>query len=401
MINKDKLLVLADDFSGAAEIGGIAHRYGLTTEIQLSLDTGTSADVVVFDTNTRSLSESEAVKKSLEIAAQLKDIDKPFNLFKKIDSVLRGHLVAELSVLQQCLNFRRILLMPGNPTRGRKIVGGEYFVHGIKLHDTVFSTDPDFPISSSFIADRLNTADPALHHVHIGQHDPIPTSGIVTGDIESKDDLKNYVAGTDANDLCCGAAELFETYVEHLGFKEKESDRQNVENDFEFTMIVNGSTVRSASEKAWLVNSNIPIHPCPGEFEGREFLLHDDAVLTWFQEILTSLHLHKVAAVIIDHPIQHNKSLSEKFLHYFVALMDYINTNIPLDRIHWYLTGGATASALIRSLNVDRLAVMKEVAPGVVSLMLPTQSSKLGCVTVKPGSYEWPTILRNCTKRHN
>ena len=61
------LLVLADDFSGAAEIGGVAHRYGLKTEIQLKLNANSTADIIVLDTDTRSLSESDAVTKISEI----------------------------------------------------------------------------------------------------------------------------------------------------------------------------------------------------------------------------------------------------------------------------------------------------------------------------------------------
>src|SRR5688572_21220535 len=101
------IFVLADDFSGAAEIGGIGHRYGLRTEIQLSLDLNTTADLVVLDAETRSLSEGEAIRKVLETGIELKQWNKPFYLFKKIDSVMRGHLVPELNALQDCFAFNR------------------------------------------------------------------------------------------------------------------------------------------------------------------------------------------------------------------------------------------------------------------------------------------------------
>ena len=93
------VFVLADDFSGAAEIGGIGHRYGLRTEIQLKLDIDSRADLVVLDTDTRSLTEDEATKKIFDIATALKKWNRPFHLFKKIDSVMRGHLIPELNAL--------------------------------------------------------------------------------------------------------------------------------------------------------------------------------------------------------------------------------------------------------------------------------------------------------------
>ena len=125
------VFVLADDFSGAAEIGGIGHRYGLRSEVQLTLDLNTTADLMVLDTNTRSLSEDEAAKIMLDLGIALKKWNTPFYLFKKIDSVMRGHLIPELNALQNCLNFNRILLLPANPGRGRKITRGEYLINGV------------------------------------------------------------------------------------------------------------------------------------------------------------------------------------------------------------------------------------------------------------------------------
>ena len=94
------------------------------------------------------------------------------------------------------------------------------------------------------------------------------------------------------------------------------------------------------------------------------------SLIAWFQKVLDTLQTRKVAVVTIDHPVQQNKILSEKFLKYFVELMTYITQNIPLNKIHFCLTGGATASALIRHCTNDKLFVKGEIAPGVVSLAL-------------------------------
>ena len=165
------VFVLADDFSGAAEIGGIGHRYGLRTEIQLSLDLNTTADLVVLDTGTRSLNEGEAIKKILDTGIALNQWNKPFHLFKKIDSVMRGHLIPELNALQDCFAFNRILLMPANPGRDRKIIDGEYLINGVRLHETVFARDPDFPVTSSKIGERINSYTATLKHAHVAPYD--------------------------------------------------------------------------------------------------------------------------------------------------------------------------------------------------------------------------------------
>ncbi len=388
------VIVLADDFSGAAEIGGIGHSYGLGTEVQLSLDLNTAADLVVLDTDTRSLSEGEAAKKIFDTGTALKKWNKPFYLFKKIDSVMRGHLIPELDALQDCFNFNRILLMPANPGRGRKIIGGEYLINGVKLHETIFASDPDFPVLSSKIRERIGSYTATLKHVHITAGDIPPPGSIVTGDIESKVDLKNYVAALGQDDMCCGAAELFEAFLEHLRFSRRPESAWGMElSKSEFTLIINGSTVKNQNEKDEYNRLNIPQLPLPGDFKNVEFCLSQDIANEWFQKVLDTLQTRKVAVVTIDHPVQQNKILSEKFLKYFVELMTYITRNIPLNKIHFCLTGGATASALIRHYTNDKLFVKGEIEPGVVSLALNADGMQQGWFTVKPGSYPWPPRL--------
>jgi D-threonate/D-erythronate kinase len=388
------VFVLADDFSGAAEIGGIGHRYGLRTEIQLSLDLNTTADLVVLDTGTRSLNEGEAIKKMLDTGRELKQWNKRFYLFKKIDSVMRGHLIPELNALQDCFAFNRILLMPANPGRDRKIIDGEYRINGIRLHETIFAMDPDFPVSSSVISERISSYTATLKHVHITHSDSLPSCSIVTGDIESKIDLKNYAAAARENDLCCGAAEFFESFLENLGFSPQPKNPSGIQlNRSEFTLFINGSTVKNRNERDAFDRLNVPQLSLPGNFRSLEFQWPEDKGMDWFQRVLSALHARKVAVVTIDHPVQHNKILSEKFLEYFVELLAYITQNIAENNIHFCLTGGATASAMIKHYSAGKLFVKGEIAPGVVSLVMNGDGGRQACFTVKPGSYAWPSIL--------
>ena len=97
--------------------------------------------------------------------------------------------------------------------------------------------------------------------------------------------------------------------------------------------------------------------------------------------------------ITIDHPVQHDKLLSEKFLNYFVELMQYITSEMDMTRIHFCLTGGATASSIIRQLGEGTWSVKKEIVPGVVTLVMNKHGIPQGIFTVKPGSYPWPASL--------
>ena len=58
------IAVIADDFTGAAEIGGIGLKYGLNVIIETKVQEVSEADLLVIATDTRSLSADQA---SLEI----------------------------------------------------------------------------------------------------------------------------------------------------------------------------------------------------------------------------------------------------------------------------------------------------------------------------------------------
>jgi uncharacterized protein YgbK (DUF1537 family) len=85
------IAVIADDFTGAAELAGISLKYGLKIELSLGKENATNADILIISTNSRSLGKADALhvtKKAVQNLAALK----PSFIYKKIDSVLRGHL---------------------------------------------------------------------------------------------------------------------------------------------------------------------------------------------------------------------------------------------------------------------------------------------------------------------
>ena len=83
------ILVIADDITGAAELGGIGLRYGLRVLVADDIPANNETDLLVVYTNTRSLKRSEAVKEMEKLAKKAK-ILAPSLFYRKTDSVLRG-----------------------------------------------------------------------------------------------------------------------------------------------------------------------------------------------------------------------------------------------------------------------------------------------------------------------
>ena len=73
-------------------------------------------------------------------------------IFKKVDSVLRGHPRAEIEAILGVTGQPRALLIPANPSRGRVIVGGKYLMDGVLLDKILCAHDPEFPRPSADLA---------------------------------------------------------------------------------------------------------------------------------------------------------------------------------------------------------------------------------------------------------
>ena len=94
------IVVIADDLTGAAEIAGIAWRNGLLVRMIMRLTrTIPTCDVLVIATNTRQATKAKAIKETDDLMHKLSMLDSPLFFYKKTDSALRGHIVAELNAM--------------------------------------------------------------------------------------------------------------------------------------------------------------------------------------------------------------------------------------------------------------------------------------------------------------
>ncbi len=137
-----RILILADDLSGAADCGVACAGAGLETLVALRhTDEEPVADVLSLDADTRSLAAEQAAKKIDQLMRGYA-ANSDLLLFKKIDSTLRGNVGAELAAALRALRDvrpgapRRIAIMaPAFPAIGRTTIDGTQFVHGQPLHN--------------------------------------------------------------------------------------------------------------------------------------------------------------------------------------------------------------------------------------------------------------------------
>ncbi|MCL6457391.1 MAG: four-carbon acid sugar kinase family protein [Gorillibacterium sp.] len=153
--------ILADDVTGANDTGIQFFEAGFPTQVWNEIDEslflrldGSARNggnsVVVFHTNTRAMTQAEAVDK---LRADVKRIplDKYAYIYKKIDSTMRGHVVSEIEVMMETGVFDAAVIVPAYPENGRRTIGGYHLVGTALLEDSAAAKDPHFPISESHL----------------------------------------------------------------------------------------------------------------------------------------------------------------------------------------------------------------------------------------------------------
>jgi len=158
-----KLLIIADDFTGALDTGVQLAACGAATLIttgNMSL-TGQDSDpdVLVLDAETRHLPPEKAYAAISEIAAKAGSLRIP-HIFKKTDSALRGNIGAELTALLHACGESQLPFIPAFPQIGRTTENGVHLINGVAVENSVFHADPFEPVRhsrvSQIIADQNN-----------------------------------------------------------------------------------------------------------------------------------------------------------------------------------------------------------------------------------------------------
>ena len=153
-----KLLVIADDFTGALDTGVQFSGKGIATKV-LSLFPAevealerVKAEVLVVDAQTRHLERQEAYERVCEIVKRAKEAGIPY-IYKKTDSGLRGNIGTELEAALLASGEQYLTFIPALPAMERITVNGIHYVEGIPIHESAFGRDPFEPVVSSNVKD--------------------------------------------------------------------------------------------------------------------------------------------------------------------------------------------------------------------------------------------------------
>ena len=372
------MIVIADDITGAAEIAGIAFARGAEVRLVCGSVCGVgnttySTDITtVIATDTRSMSEVEATAETKRISATFGSPKSKEVIFKKTDSALRGHVVAELTTLMEATGYERAVYLPANPSKGRIIRNGIYYINDVPIHETDFSFDPEFPARTSVLRERFPNAE--AHH-------------IIMPNAENEEDIRNAIAEyDDGKTIFAGAADLFNAMIGMGCGRLKESIAKHpipiiqAKNNSLFESVALQSLILCGSTQSKPLELGIPVAPMPQEiYDGSNDLsLWDTTAYEQEQHslILTIPHTHRTGKEVAVHL----RTVMAKITKQLVT------KHCPK---HLIIEVGATAWATLQALGWTEFTITAQLAPGVVQM----RATNGVFVTLKPGSYPWGTIL--------
>jgi len=383
--NKTNIMIgaIADDLTGAAEIGAVGLRHGLRAEVVLAGAPGGDADLICVDSDSRSCDPAEAAQRATKAALMLKNCGAEW-IYKKTDSVLRGNVTPEIEAIVKQLGLSGALLVPANPSLGRTIVKGQYFVRGQLIHLTNFAQDPTHPRSSPNVLELLDK--PTWLPISVSKSGgPLPERGIVIGEVASSEDVRNWAALRNNQWLMAGGAEFFGALL---------PPATSVPNPMLATgkeMFVCGSASEATRKfVARQAQHGVPVFSLPNElvitgaFDAPE-------VSTLAVRVVSTLRLEPRVILHVGLPQVKDVSLAAMLATHLVRVAEAVLRNANVGRV--FAEGGATAVALARGMGWHRLAVKSELAPGVVTLSVIGGAAEL--LTIKPGSYAWPATLHD------
>ena len=307
-----QLAILADDLTGALDAAAPFAARGMTVDV--ALHPGAVADmvhdgaqVVAVSTRSRDVAPLEA-RAAVALAAAA--LPPGVRLFKKIDSRLKGHIEAELSAL----DFSRVLVVPAIVDFGRVVKGGAV---------TGFGVERDIPVA------------PALGR--FVERSIIP-------DVSSDEEMRAALSQADEAWLLVGARGLAEALArQETGTEEPTAPA--LAGPRGILVVGSRDPITLAQVEALRGRANVMHLPAPNGVFDAGPVLGSEAGLILIQ------------AVPGDRAVSPDKVAANLAEHLRPLVADRCDT--------LFLTGGATAEAVLGAMGLDRMRLLGECLPGL------------------------------------
>lgn len=402
--NVDKLLVIADDFTGALDTGIQFVNRGARTKVEASIDSAFSTslesiDVLAVNAATRHLPATNAYHIVYDLVKRGKSLGFSY-IYKKTDSGLRGNIGSELAAAVDAAAEKNIVFVSAFPKTNRTTENGIQLINGIPVAQSVFGNDPFNPVTVSRVKEiiALQTATPVIEHFSATRS--LDQTGIHIFDSRSDEDLRRIISqlGKDQLHLCAGCAGFSAALADVLEFGTfAEEEVAPIKKLFVVCGSINPVTVQQldVAEAAGLGRINLTAE----QKENMDWLktpIGEMTVKQW------KMLIESNDGCILDVNSDENfdlasAPLSQEAERLRVQIANGIGGIVKklLDsglEATLLCVGGDTLQAVISTLQVKSIRPISEFAPGVVLAEFQYMSKKYHIIT-KSGGFGSPELI--------
>jgi uncharacterized protein YgbK (DUF1537 family) len=367
--------IIADDLTGAADA---AAAYGPTHSSSVILDIDSAwpdAGILSINTESRYLPPADAAKAVTTAAGRA--LGQHRRVFKKIDSLLRGNVGVEVAATLARLTQGRgkglAVVAPAFPGTGRTTLGGIVHVNGVPNTAGNFDGDTAAALAAGGLTAEVagttgRTPEEIARHLRDVQERGIDA---VVLDAVSDDDLKAIAAAADLLDfpaLLVGSGGL----AGHIADRDERAGAHNAQ-------------VRLVSRTLTVIGSYSALaRQQIGELvaAGAEHITLDHATLDGTAvPRLVAQAMARTNVVLTPDPM----GAVDKSQALVVAAALARATAAGIGHCDaLVLTGGETATAVLKALGAGSFTVLGEIEPGVVMSLLP---GSLPLLVTKAGAF--------------
>jgi uncharacterized protein YgbK (DUF1537 family) len=391
-----ELAMIADDLAGACDTG--AEFLPLWGTITVFIDSDNPAipqdlsrDLVVWNTESRSLSEEVAYQKVRRACAHALRSETRI-LLKKADSAFRGNYGHEIAAVMDAWPEAVTGLLPAIPAFGRVTRNGVQYLDNVPIAESFYRHDPKHPVTESRVAVMASRGNPRLialltldevrsprtHKIL----DTLIASGkrLIVADSETQDDLDQVVTLflhrlTPA--ILVGGQGLGQAVAKHC------QPRNSVEPWTPIPqgaiVIVCGSLHPRTRQQLNNVAKSYDVEPICLPPVGDESRLPHADDSKGIGQVLDQIARSGVGILASPDKIFTNPIIVETALADTLAIL---HRQLPIAGV--ILTGGATAYAVCRRLGVQQLQLRQQMGFGVTVAQAPELDGTV--IGIKGGS---------------
>lgn len=412
-----KLLIIADDFTGALDTGVQLSKCQIPTCVyanakQLSKPSP-DCEALVINANMRHAAPNIAYEQTERILRFFDQTD--LHIYLKTDSVLRGNISAVFAAAMRYLK-KPLCFIPAFPALKRTTKDAAAYVDNQRLEQSVFRNDPRTPTLESDIPTIINRDYPMrcisvkpedLASFHADQSDAVYLFDCETD--AQMQTIGQTISERSLYSLTAGCAGFAATFVEHIAFEKKEMPK--IKNNKPALFVSGSANAVTFRQLCYAKQHKYPIISLSEQLNNyiqtnlQTLSIHNVRDLSsqrFFQSAIkeAAAYLQAGQAVVLTTAADQNelldlsalKKLNEKkeeTIHNFIAeytstlVKSIIDISNPGNLV---VFGGDMAAAILEKCGYEQMMAAGEIAAGVpVSRICDKDGQSLNLVTKSGG----------------